>query len=145
MILPDNIKTGIIIALLGLLFPASEILLAKENHSGLLYELPAADLPYNVSHGGRFPSMYQSLSITTNIYQASHLAFSQAKDSWPRLSLIASGFCDLFILAYLPGGNAWLHEEWHRAVMGQYGISSFNDVYYMDIGATSIRTLTWNV
>jgi hypothetical protein len=111
MILPDNIKTGIIIALLGLLFPASEILLAKENHSGLLYELPAADLPYNVSHGGRFPSMYQSLSITTNIYQASHLAFSQAKDSWPRLSLIASGFCDLFILAYLPGGNAWLHEN----------------------------------
>jgi hypothetical protein len=138
MMFPDTIKTKIIIALLGILLTASEILHAEETHYGLIYELPVADIPYNVSHGGRFPSMYQSLSLTTDLYQVSHLAFSQAKDSWPRLSLIASGFCDLFILAYLPGGNSWLHEEWHRAVMGQYGINSFNDVYYMDIGATSI-------
>jgi hypothetical protein len=29
----------------------------------------------------------------------------------------------------LPGGDAWMHEEWHRAILSKHGVSSFNGVY----------------
>lgn len=38
----------------------------------------------------------------------------------------------------LPGGDAWLHEEYHRAVMGNRGIDSFNDVYRFNLAASTI-------
>jgi hypothetical protein len=30
---------------------------------------------------------------------------------------------------YVPPGEAWLHEEWHRAVLSHCGIASYNDTY----------------
>ncbi len=39
---------------------------------------------------------------------------------------------------YIPPGYAWLHEEFHRAVMTNRGISSFNDVYNFKLFASSI-------
>ena len=33
------------------------------------------------------------------------------------------------LLLPLPFTDAWVHEEWHRAVLGRRGIDSFDDVY----------------
>lgn len=30
---------------------------------------------------------------------------------------------------WLPPGNSWLHEEWHRAVSSRHHIRSYNEVY----------------
>ena len=112
---------------------------AEGAYDSLLLTLPVIDAPYNFSHGGRFPSMSQSGDITKDFYEVVHRGFAQGGNAYPKLSLIASGFCDLFLYTYLPGGNSWLHEEYHRAVMGQYGINSYNDIYNMKIGAEFIN------
>ncbi|HIO07558.1 TPA: hypothetical protein EYN09_11650 [Candidatus Poribacteria bacterium] len=39
----------------------------------------------------------------------------------------------------LPLADAWLHEEWHRAVLNHRGISSFNDVYHLNLFAEMIE------
>ena len=41
-------------------------------------------------------------------------------------------------MTWMPLGDAWLHEEWHRAVLGRRGISSFNDVYNLPLFSDSI-------
>jgi hypothetical protein len=38
----------------------------------------------------------------------------------------------------LPLADAWLHEEWHRAVLSNRGIASRNDVYNLDLFASTI-------
>src|SRR5690606_35507014 len=44
---------------------------------------------------------------------------------------------DVLIMS-LPGGDTWLHEEWHRAVMRRRGIDSYNGVYDMELFADTI-------
>ena len=43
-----------------------------------------------------------------------------------------------FLSVYLPLGSGWTHEEWHRAVLTQYGMPSYDGIYHWDIGATTI-------
>jgi len=136
-----RIKLFLITVIFFLMVP----LLYAEGEEGIDYpytdtiiRLPLADLPYNAEDGYTFPSMNQSLMITKGAMQASHSIVWDLTDSrggfvqW--LSLIV---WDYFFFQ-LPGGTAWVHEEWHRAVMGQYGISSRNDVYSFDLGAEAI-------
>lgn len=101
-------------------------------------DIPFADIPYNIDNGGRFPSMYQSLAITRDTYAVSHGLFGLAYDGHPVASLLLSGANDMFLLAFLPGADAWVHEEGHRAVMGQYGIESYNEIYNMDIWSETV-------
>ena len=103
----------------------------------LRLELPLVDLPYNVSHGYRAPSMQQALAVTEAFYEASHLGIQRA---WGRHKLLAKATIaawDWYTIA-VPGADAWLHEEYHRAVLGRRGIGSYNDVYKLDLGAGSI-------
>ncbi|HLP43420.1 MAG TPA: hypothetical protein VK465_18095 [Fibrobacteria bacterium] len=50
--------------------------------------------------------------------------------------LSLAGFA--YLSTYLPPGGAWLHEEWHRAVLARRGAGSRNGVYDLDIGASVI-------
>jgi hypothetical protein len=100
----------------------------------LRLELPVADVPFNVAHGGRFPSMAQSLWITADAYELLHGGLRFALDpygatGWNHLfAVLLLGAADLLTEA-LPPMLAWQHEEWHRAVMANRGIDSYDDVY----------------
>ncbi len=83
------------------------------------------------------PSMRQSLAVSSGFYEVSHRALMGTKENkkfW-KLFLVA-GF-DV-MTTYFPPGDSWLHEEWHRAVMSRRGISTYNDVYNIPIGASTI-------
>ena len=111
--------------------------LAKSAAPVLILELPLVDAPFNWSHGYTVPSMQQALHITKNLYQFSHYKFAQWFESRPvARSLTTIGF-DVVSL-WLPFGAAWLHEEWHRAVMSNRGISSFNEIYEFPLFAETI-------
>lgn len=96
---------------------------------GPAVELPLLDLPYNVSHGGlRAPGMQQSLGVTAGFYDAAHGLLARVAPAHPRLRNVGVTIFDYFTLA-VPFGDAWLHEEWHRAVLGQHGIDSRDEVW----------------
>ena len=94
----------------------------------LILELPLIDLPFNLSDGYTAPSMQQSLDVTKDLYQYSHYKFAQWFDSRPLARTLSTVGFDIVSL-WLPFGAAWLHEEWHRAVMSKHGIDSYNEVY----------------
>lgn len=126
-------KNLFIFILLSLTVPASAIKITQDTGSIIPVKLPLADIPYNFSKGYTFPGMNQSLCITKDFSQLSHnLVFHIMPPEQTCLQMISIFAWD-YLLFYLPGGPAWLHEEWHRAVMGQYGVSSYNDIYNMDI------------
>lgn len=104
------------------------------------YEVPVFDLPYNAAHGLRAPSMEQSLALTADVYDASHVALQEAFGERRVLGRTAVALFDLVTMTEtpLPLTDAWLHEEWHRAVLGRRGIDSFDDVYKFRFGETSI-------
>lgn len=105
-------------------------------HSYIKY--PVIEAPYNFEEDLSFPGMSQSLFITAGVSKISHqLIYDSFSDDNSFLRLTTLIVWDYFLFT-LPGGPAWLHEEWHRAVMGQYGIESYNDVYKFDIFAESI-------
>jgi hypothetical protein len=104
-------------------------------------EIPLIDLPYNVQHGLRGPSMQQSLAITSDFYELSHRGIQDLFGERDKLGKSMVGVLDVAtILAVpVPLADAWLHEEWHRAVMGNRGINSFNDVYLLDFSSDAIN------
>lgn len=91
-------------------------------------DFPLLELPYNVAHGARAPGMQQSLGLATSLYEAGHTALAGVapRHPWARNAAITA--IDYFTLA-IPVGDAWLHEEWHRAVLGHSGVDSRNDVW----------------
>lgn len=96
--------------------------------------LPLVDVPFNFAgHGYSFPSMSQSLAMSKDFYQLGHYAIEEAlggKKRWVRI-LTEVGF-DVFS-SWLPLGNGWMHEEWHRAVLSRRNIASYNDFYNFPI------------
>jgi len=115
--------------------------LAVDSTTHLNLDLPVLDSPFNFANRGSFPSMQQSLVITKGFYRFSHLGISKFIDPyseswWTRL------FGRLSILTYdvltdaLPPASAWLHEEWHRAVMSEHDIDSYNGVYDFNGGGS---------
>jgi hypothetical protein len=136
MIFFKNIAQSFFLSLLLLSFIfCGKNSFAEEEYQGLVLQFPLINAPYNFNHKGCFPSMNQSLQYTKDIYQTYHHLFTLGKESHPLLSKYSSEAIDVLSM-YLPGGEGWLHEEWHRAVMGQYGINSRNDIYNLKIGAT---------
>lgn len=107
-----------------------------------VYEFPLLDFPYNNS---RAPSMRQSLQLSTDFYLAGHnLILDQIANSddiqqgqqagiWTLLGLLAFDKAT----GYLPLGNIWMHEEWHRAALGRREINSTNNMYNLSNFATS--------
>lgn len=114
-------------------------------------DMPLVDLPsqihsYNTT-GGFFksymnPGMETSLAYSVDFYTAVHFGFKNIRIKKSKGAqiflqrLLISGFDVL--TQWLPLGIPWLHEEYHRAVMNQYGINSFNEVLTFPFGKASI-------
>ncbi len=75
--------------------------------------------------------MQQSLAMTGAFYELSHEAVwnAFAKREWASRTAVALFDVATTLILPLPFTDAWVHEEWHRAVLGRRGINSFDDVY----------------
>jgi hypothetical protein len=107
-------------------------------HKPFRLDFLVLDVPFNTDNGGRAPSMQQSLALGIDFYEASHSLIERVWQGkrWPTgLSIAAWDLFSTGILP-LPGGDTWMHEEFHRAVLSRRGINSFNDVYHFDGGGT---------
>lgn len=91
-------------------------------------ELPVLDVPFNADSATTFPSMHQSLALTKGFYLLSHAKIQGSLSENPRGAAFAMLGFDLLSL-WLPLGSGWMHEEWHRAVMGVADIDSHNGIY----------------
>ena len=98
------------------------------------------DAPYNVAEGLRGPSMRQALDLSVAAYEVSHAAIEKAFGRRKRLGRAAVALFDIAstVEVALPLTSVWVHEEFHRAVMGRRGVNSFDDVYRLDIDAAWI-------
>ncbi len=120
---------------------------------GLLLDFPLLDIPYQSyasSTTGGFlsgyanPSMRQSLGMTTNFYSAAHFgakqAFRKIDNKFLRGLAVygAATVFDLFTIT-APLGNAWLHEEYHRAVLTRREVSSVNEVNRFPMGGSVFK------
>jgi len=117
----------------------------------LKLDLPLFDYPYqidamNTVDRGFFgsyanPSMNQSLAIATDLVSSIKFGMlyfyekSTMNKELKTLIYIAGLGLGSFLLAYSPGGDGWVHEEFHRAVMTHYGINSYNEMNLFPIGA----------
>ena len=108
-------------------------------------DLPLLDMPFNAKTRGTVPSMSQSIAVSRTFYDLAHLGLESTFDLNPRASgwegfksRFAYAFSDFFLLHKLPGGQAWVHEEWHRAVMANRGVASYNDVYNLKLFSSLI-------
>lgn len=114
-------------------------------------DMPLVTLPAQIdgykTTGGFFksymnPGMENSLAYSTDFYTATHFGLKKAlrfkSKFWSTFSqrMVISVF-DV-ITMQLPLSMSWLHEEYHRGVMTQYGVNSFNEVLLFKIGSSSI-------
>jgi hypothetical protein len=101
-------------------------------------ELPAFDAPFNWSDGYSAPSMAQSLAVAKNVFGLAHYGLDQFAPGrttiWEGLGIV--GF-DIFMF-WLPFGDSWVHEEWHRAVMTHRHVDSYDDLYDFPIFSDTI-------
>jgi len=118
--------------------------------SKLKLDLQLFDFPYQITAGntvgkGFFssyanPSMSQSLNLTASAYSGIHYglhaAFHKRKKGY-LLEALSVGLCD-FLLIWAPMGGGWLHEEYHRAVLTNFGVNSFNQMNTFPIGKSVI-------
>ncbi len=108
-----------------------------QQQPSLILELPVIDYPFNWSDGYTAPSMQQSLNITKDFYQYGHYKFEQWYPDRPTARTFSIIAFDV-LTTWLPFGDAWLHEEWHRAVMSNRKIDSYNEVYDFPLFAETI-------
>lgn len=96
-------------------------------------DFPVIDAPFNFTGKGYlFPSMRQSLAMSTDFYESVHRALTGPPESprWRHWLVLAPDILG----SWLPLGSAWMHEEWHRAVMNRRGIASYNDIMDFPLG-----------
>src|SRR6476620_7823876 len=132
---PMKRATAVSIAVAVLAFTST--LGAQERPAPLRVDLPLVDAPYNVANGLRGPSMAQSVAVGTAFTEVAHTTIQRAFGKHTRLANTALILFDTFG-SVLPGGDAWVHEEFHRAVMGNSDINSYDDVYRLTIAASTI-------
>jgi hypothetical protein len=112
-------------------------------------DLALLDLPYNSKAADHWPSMAQSRSIAASLNEIGcygiAAAIDQLRTPFARICAI-SGMetALLFVSTYLPFGNTWVHEEYHRAVLANRGIDSYDGLYNFDydINAVSVSQVT---
>lgn len=109
----------------------------------LLLSLPVGDFPYSLRGGFGSPSMRQTLMANAGFTQWADQSiawlWSGAESGFLRnLGTFASLGLFTWFSTYMPLGDAWLHEEWHRAVLTRRGIGSYNGVYHWNIGSEVI-------
>lgn len=148
--LQNMFKIGILIFALFLIRPDAKAQ-TKPDTIKLQLDFPFADFPYqtyaNKTTGGFLsayinPSMSQALAMSNNLYSSAHYGVKSLFRGKTRFktelnrNLAALGF-DIFS-SYIPFGNAWLHEEYHRAVMTRRGVNSFNQIYTFPFGKATV-------
>lgn len=107
-------------------------------------DLPAVDVHENLVLGF-WPSMRQSLAVTRDAYYLLHTGIMAIPypRAFPDLLVTTLDFGLItaadFVASYAPPFAGWQHEEWHRAVMSQYGIESHNEIYDLPFFADLIR------
>ena len=101
------------------------------------FDITVFDAPYNVATGVRAPSMRQSLDLSVLAYEASHGGIERAFGRRRKLGRAAVALFDVVttLEVALPLTGVWVHEEFHRSVMGRRDVDSFDDVYRLDLGA----------
>ncbi len=116
----------------------------------LRLELPGVDAPYDTSYGPRAPSMAQASAVARDLHTATDWAIdlgfegacedracaSSAAKRWT-LEEVAILAANALVLQ-LPLFAVWSHEEYHRAVLGQYGIDSRDDIWGRGLATSSI-------
>ncbi|WP_448518504.1 hypothetical protein [Rhodoflexus sp.] len=119
----------------------------------LLLDLPVLDFPHqsyasrttgNFFAGYANPSMKQSLQMSTNFYNIVHhdikRLFRKVNNNFLRNLLTYGGVTAVDLLsAYVPFGHAWLHEEYHRAVLTRREVNSANEVNTFPFGKSAIK------
>lgn len=101
-------------------------------------DVPIVDLPENSK--SYFPNLYsmqQSMAFSNDFYITAHSLIGGAPTPENRSRIWWILGFDL-MSSYFPLGNSWLHEEWHRSVMSNRGIGSFNDVNLIPFGKSVI-------
>jgi hypothetical protein len=97
----------------------------------------------SAASGSRFHvlTMNQSLGLTAAWFEGMHLAAGRLSETIPASApgaREAMAWGTIFAIDGLsnliPGGLGWMHEEWHRAVLGRWGIGSRNGVYDFEGG-----------
>ncbi len=114
----------------------SSNLSAQETRTFYL-DLPFYHSPFNNLPGHPYPSFRQSLDYSRDTYQLVHRQIVDSlsdggNEKWIPLSLVLFDVGTYF----LPLSYAWLHEEWHRAVLSRRGIDSYNDIYKLEASQT---------
>lgn len=112
-----------------------------------LLTMPAQQEAYKTTDGFfqsyMNPGMENSLAYSVDFYTAAHWGLKKA------IRFKEGGFWQIFlqrmsisafdvITMQMPLAFSWLHEEYHRGVMSQYGIDSYNEVLLFQLGASSI-------
>ncbi len=106
-------------------------------------DLTLVDFPANAGPGAYWPTMAQTKSSTLAFCELSNscvaLAVSRIRNPFAQASAtLGLEACALLVNAYLPFGVTWMHEEYHRAVLSNRGISSYDGVYDFNIDVTAI-------
>ncbi len=90
------------------------------------------------------PDMSQSLTISASFYNSMIYAMQKMRINWFKKDIfnrlteatIYSGV--VLVSEYLPLGDAWLHEEFHRSVLTRNYVNSYNQIYDFPIFSSLI-------
>jgi hypothetical protein len=90
------------------------------------------------------PSMKTSMSASNSVYTAAHYGIKELfktngkkgfLSTVKKLAYPVAVFYSDQLLAFVPGGDGWLHEEFHRAVMTRAHVNSFDDMNRVPLGS----------
>ena len=108
------------------------------------YTNTAAELYGTYINSLQSPSMSQSLATTTSLYNLAYYGMSKIKYDnidnpyLQALAQIGVFYASEIALTYLPGGSAWLHEEYHRSVLTNNHTASYDQIYSFPILASVV-------
>src|SRR5262245_17535014 len=102
----------------------------EEKKPVTFFDLPLYDAPFNYERGGySFPSMRQSVVISTDLYENMHRLIGGTSTSLDD-SARFFGVIGFDLASYwLPLGSNWMRAEWHRSVLTRNDISSYDETY----------------
>lgn len=107
-------------------------------------EVPVIDAPYNWQSGLYAPSMAQVVGVSNLFHEAAFFGAAGLADALTRrpvpniLTRDIAGAAFLVASANVPFGLTWAHEEFHRAVLHNRGVNSYDDVYNFPFFSTLV-------
>ncbi len=107
-------------------------------------DLTLADVPANSGSSAYWPTMAQSKSLALSFSEATgvcmQLATQGIRSPLARLGAVTGlELGRIFLDNYLPFGVTWMHEEFHRAVLSNREISSYDGIYDFNPDITQLN------